>query len=133
MFDSNGFDNNNINDTSDNKIAYIIFTSGSTGEPKGVPISYINLINFIDWISNLFILKDFKNINVLNQASFSFDLSVADFYYSLCNLSKYSHTKMQKSKIYYLLYIVWFRDFGCFFRVKWICKYIYFLCIDTIY
>jgi len=66
-------------------VVYIIFTSGSTGIPKGVPISKNNLNNFIDWISNLNELKEQKNINVLNQANFSFDLSVADFYYSLCN------------------------------------------------
>ncbi len=71
--------------TSFNKTAYIIFTSGSTGTPKGVPISYDNLINFINWISSLKILKDYNKINVLNQASFSFDLSVADFYYSFFN------------------------------------------------
>ncbi len=68
-----------------NDIVYIIFTSGSTGIPKGVPISKTNLNNFIDWISNLDDLKILNNINVLNQAYFSFDLSVADFYYSLCN------------------------------------------------
>ena len=70
---------------SKNDIVYMIFTSGSTGVPKGVPISKTNLNNFIDWISNLKPLCDYKDINVLNQASFSFDLSVADFYYSLCN------------------------------------------------
>lgn len=68
-----------------NDIVYIIFTSGSTGIPKGVAISKTNLNNFIDWISNLKPLCDYKDINVLNQASFSFDLSVADLYYSLCN------------------------------------------------
>ena len=69
----------------DNNIAYIIFTSGSTGEPKGVPISYDNLDNFINWISNIDVLKDERELNVLNQASFSFDLSVADIYFSLNN------------------------------------------------
>lgn len=69
----------------DNNIVYIIFTSGSTGEPKGVPISKDNLNNFITWENSLEPLCNYKNINVLNQASFSFDLSVADFYYSLCN------------------------------------------------
>lgn len=68
-----------------NDIVYMIFTSGSTGIPKGVPISKTNLNNFIDWISNLDPLCEYKDINVLNQASFSFDLSVADLYYSLCN------------------------------------------------
>ena len=71
-----------------NSIAYIIFTSGSTGVPKGVPISYTNLDNFCKWIGNIESLCEYKHINVLNQASFSFDLSVADFYYALC----YSHT-----------------------------------------
>ena len=69
----------------DNEVAYVIFTSGSTGEPKGVPITYENLINFIDWINSLTPLNKHKNINVLNQASFSFDLSVADIYYALSN------------------------------------------------
>lgn len=66
-------------------IVYIIFTSGSTGEPKGVPISETNLKNFIDWISSIKPLNEYKNAVVLNQASFSFDLSVADLYYSICN------------------------------------------------
>lgn len=75
---SNDFDN----------IAYIIFTSGTSGNPKGVPISYDNLNNFVNWISNIDGLKEFNNcsnLKVLNQASFSFDLSVTDMYYSLCN------------------------------------------------
>lgn len=66
-------------------IAYIIFTSGSTGEPKGVPISNENLDNFVNWISKLYPLNTYKATKVFNQASFSFDLSVADIYYSLCN------------------------------------------------
>ncbi len=68
-----------------NDIVYMIFTSGSTGVPKGVPILKSNLENFINWICNLKPLCDYKDINVFNQASFSFDLSVADFYYSLCS------------------------------------------------
>lgn len=70
---------------SGNDTAYIIFTSGSTGEPKGVPISYDNLENFARWISGLVPLNSYNNITVLNQALFSFDLSVADIYYSLFN------------------------------------------------
>ena len=71
--------------TIDNDIVYIIFTSGSTGDPKGVPISYDNLFNFIYWISNLKPLCNYDNVHVLNQASFSFDLSVADLFYSVYN------------------------------------------------
>ena len=65
-------------------IVYIIFTSGSTGTPKGVPISYGNLNSFVNWICGLEPLCGYRNIRVLNQASFSFDLSAADLFYSLC-------------------------------------------------
>ncbi len=64
--------------------AYIIFTSGSTGEPKGVPISVSNLETFTQWICSLEPLRSYRAVHVMNQASFSFDLSVADLYYSLC-------------------------------------------------
>lgn len=60
-------------------------TSGSTGNPKGVPISYKNLDNFMKWISRIEPLNGYEDITVLNQALFSFDLSVADIYYSLFN------------------------------------------------
>lgn len=71
--------------SSGNTTAYIIFTSGSTGNPKGVPISYKNLDNFMKWISRIEPLNGYEDITVLNQALFSFDLSVADIYYSLFN------------------------------------------------
>lgn len=29
--------------------AYIIYTSGTTGQPKGVPVSHANLLNFVCW------------------------------------------------------------------------------------
>lgn len=70
-------------ETEKNKNAYIIFTSGSTGEPKGVPVSYENLDNFIQWITKLSPLDEFEHASVLNHASFSFDLSTAALYYSL--------------------------------------------------
>lgn len=68
----------------DSEIVYILFTSGTTGEPKGVPISTANLNNFVNWLNRLHPLSDYREITVLNQASFSFDLSVADLFYSLC-------------------------------------------------
>lgn len=58
--------------------AYVIYTSGSTGEPKGVEISYQNMIStFID-------INDKFGINqddvILNLAPFDFDLSVYDIF-----------------------------------------------------
>lgn len=67
------------------EIAYIIFTSGTTGEPKGVPITYSNLKSFTKWISTVYPLSELHAAAVLDQASFSFDLSVADVYYALPN------------------------------------------------
>lgn len=61
-------------------IYYIIFTSGSTGIPKGVKVTYKNLDSCVKWLKD--ITKIQKGV-VLNQAIFSFDLSVADLYLSL--------------------------------------------------
>ena len=61
---------------------YIIYTSGSTGKPKGVQITLANLVSFIKW--GLSICKiDKKEEVFMNQAPFSFDLSVMDLYLSL--------------------------------------------------
>ncbi len=65
---------------------YIIYTSGSTGEPKGVQITYSNLISCMDWLTGI---CDVSNDIILNQANFSFDLSVADIYLSLLTRSKH--------------------------------------------
>lgn len=59
--------------------AYILFTSGSTGKPKGVQISSNNLDNFIDWISEELNIDGSEKV-IMNQAAYSFDLSVTTIY-----------------------------------------------------
>lgn len=65
---------------------YIIFTSGSTGTPKGVKVSYSNLDSCVKWLKK--IVEVDKEV-ILNQANFSFDLSVADLYLSLVTESEH--------------------------------------------
>lgn len=69
-----------------NDIYYIIFTSGSTGIPKGVKVTYKNLDSCIKWLKSIIKIS---NSVILNQANFSFDLSVADLYLSLVSESEH--------------------------------------------
>ncbi|EKQ51180.1 MULTISPECIES: D-alanine--poly(phosphoribitol) ligase subunit DltA [unclassified Clostridium] len=63
--------------------AYILFTSGSTGKPKGVQISSNNLDNFVEWIAEYLNLDEKEEV-FMNQAAYSFDLSVTSIYPGLC-------------------------------------------------
>lgn len=64
--------------------AYILFTSGSTGKPKGVQISSNNLDNFNKWIIDYLKIDD-SGMTVMNQVSYSFDVSVIALYGGLIN------------------------------------------------
>lgn len=63
--------------------AYILFTSGSTGKPKGVQISSNNLDNFVEWMADYLKLDESEEV-FMNQAAYSFDLSVTSIYPGLC-------------------------------------------------
>lgn len=65
-------------------VHYLIFTSGSTGKPKGVPITTGALQHYLDWYFEAGYAGPKAGMErVLNQAPFSFDLSVMDLYSSL--------------------------------------------------
>lgn len=69
---------------SEDDVYYIIFTSGSTGKPKGVMITANCLDNYLYWMESIMTRStDKKQLTYLNQAPFSFDLSVMDTYTSL--------------------------------------------------
>lgn len=63
--------------------AYRIYTSGTTGASKGIEISRGNVENFTEWFCGIPAIAETRPRSVLNTARFSFDLSVADIYYSL--------------------------------------------------
>jgi D-alanine--poly(phosphoribitol) ligase subunit 1 len=62
-------------------LVYIIFTSGSTGEPKGVQITRQAICSYLDWMERDY---GFTGEDVfINQAPFSFDLSVYEVMFSM--------------------------------------------------
>lgn len=70
----------------ENDTYYIIYTSGSTGKPKGVMITYDNLNHYLDWSIQVGTSAEQKTGQTfLNQAPFSFDLSVMDLYTCLAS------------------------------------------------
>ena len=66
---------------------YVIYTSGSTGRPKGVQISRTALERFVEWAATFTAPPARATARDdavwLNQAPFSFDLSVMDLYGAL--------------------------------------------------
>lgn len=66
----------------ENEVYYIIYTSGSTGVPKGVQITLRALESFHTWVNSAYQPEERHEV-FLNQAPFSFDLSVMDLYMSL--------------------------------------------------
>ncbi len=63
-------------------VAYIIYTSGSTGNPKGVLVAHQSVVNICSGWRTAYRLGDF-DVSLLQLASFSFDVSVADICRSL--------------------------------------------------
>lgn len=62
-------------------LAYVLFTSGTTGEPKGVQIGSESVTALAEWMAADFALGDAPVF--LNQAPFSFDLSMYEVFGTL--------------------------------------------------
>ena len=59
-------------------IAHLLFTSGSTGEPKGVPITHANVIQFVRWATHYFGMTESDRVSC--HSPLHFDLSMFDIF-----------------------------------------------------
>lgn len=68
-------------DMSDSSPAYILHTSGSTGNPKGVAISHLNALTFIEMAADYFNVTASDRFG--SHAPLHFDLSVFDIFVAI--------------------------------------------------
>jgi amino acid adenylation domain-containing protein len=72
---------NPINQTKPNNLAYLLYTSGSTGKPKGVSIEHHSPVALLNWAQSVFDIEQLSG--VLASTSICFDLSVFELFLPL--------------------------------------------------
>jgi amino acid adenylation domain-containing protein len=65
-------------DVAANSIAYLLFTSGSTGQPKGVMVSHVNVLHYVDYVTKRYGFT--SNDRVSQTFDLTFDLSAHDMF-----------------------------------------------------
>lgn len=70
-----------VADVADDDVAYIMFSSGTLGQPKGIQVTYANLVDFICWLEVL--LPDAANFSgVSGNIRYCFDVSLFEIWTS---------------------------------------------------
>ncbi|MDQ3404013.1 MAG: amino acid adenylation domain-containing protein [Actinomycetota bacterium] len=72
-----------VNRSTPDDTAYVIYTSGSTGRPKGVAVPHRGVVNRLLWMQEEYRLG--AHDKVLQKTSFTFDVSVWEFFWPLLN------------------------------------------------